>query len=282
MYSVMYKGDNGIEVLLGKDGGMVCDVSLGDGMPVEMSITQGFSQLGESVQGQSVGGKTITVKGVIFNSVPAIKRLLRDAFAPFSKGYLIFENKYKIRVYVKSTPAFSTVKDDGRFSMQLFAPNPFFYSLTEFSEIVGKIEPRFSFPVNYADPHIFGETSTKRDLLLNNNGNVPAPYSLELTSISGSTNPVFTNLNTFEFLKLNGVLEIGDKVKIYRSEDGILQAELNRDGELLDILSWIDEESTFYSLNVGENLVAINDEGGGLGLMARISFNPAVTAVYES
>ena len=282
MYSVMYKGDNGIEVLLGKDGGMVCDVSLGDGMPVEMSITQGFSQLGESVQGQSVGGKTITVKGVIFNSVPSRKRLLRDVFAPFSKGYLIFENKYKIRVYVKSTPAFSTVKDDGRFSMQLFAPNPFFYSLTEFSEIVGKIEPRFSFPVNYADPHIFGETSTKRDLLLNNNGNVSAPYSLELTSISGSTNPVFTNLNTFEFLKLNGVLEIGDKVKIYRSEDGILQAELNRDGELLDILSWIDEKSTFYSLNVGENLVAINDEGGGLGLMARISFNPAVTAVYES
>lgn len=282
MYSVTYKSDSGKEILLGKDGGMVCDVNLGDGLSVDMSITQGFLQVGESVQGQSIGGKTIKIKGVIFESIYARKQALRDIFTPFSAGYLIFEEKYKIRVHVKSTPTFSPRKEDGRFTMQLFAPMPFFYSIFERSELVGKVEPRFSFPVNYAETHLFGEISSKRDLSLNNDGNVLVPYVLELNSITGSTNPVFSNLNTFEFLKLNGVLEIGESVKIYRNEDGILRADLTRGGEVIDILSWIDEASNFYNLNVGENLVAINDEGGGLGLMARISFNPAVTAVYES
>lgn len=282
MYSVKYKGDNGKEIVLGKDGGIVCDVNFGEGLTVNMSLAQGFKQIGESVQGESVGGKMIKVKGVIFNDVRTRKVLMRDVFAPFTAGYLIFENRYKIRVHVKSTPAFSTNKTDGRFMLQLFAPDPFFYSLTEKSEIVGEIEPKFSFPINYAEPHMFGDTSMKRDLLLNNTGNVPVPYSLELTSISGSLNPVLTNLRTFEFLKINGLLGIGDKIKIYRNEDGILRADLIHDGDTSDILSWVDESSTFYSLDAGENLVAINDEGGGFGLMARISFSPAVSAVYES
>lgn len=282
MYSVKYKGDNGKEIVLGKDGGIVCDVNFGEGLVVNMSLTQGFKQVGESVQGKSVGGRTIKVKGVVFNDVRTRKELMRDVFAPFTAGYLIFENKYKIRVHVKSTPSFSTNKMDGRFMLQLFAPDPFFYSLTEQSEFVGEVEPRFSFPINYAKPHVFGETSPRRDLLLNNTGNVPVPYSLELTSISGSTNPVLTNLSTFEFLKINGSLGIDDKIKIYRNEDGNLRADLIHDGETTDILSWIDEGSNFYSLNPGENPVAINDEGGGLGLMTRISFNPAVSAVYES
>lgn len=281
MYSVKYKGDNGKEIVLGRDGGIVCDVNFGEGLTVNMSLAQGFKQIGESVQGKSVGGKTIKINGVIFNDVHTRKELIRDVFAPFTAGYLIFENKYKIRVHVKSTPSFSTNKMDGRFMLQLFAADPFFYSLMEKSELVGEIEPKFSFPVNYAEPHMFGDISTKRDLLLNNTGNVPVFYSLELTSISGSLNPVLTNLRTFEFLKINGSLDIGDKVKVYRNEDGILRAELIHDGDTTDILSWIDEASTFYSLNAGENLVAINDEGGGLGLMARISFNPAVSAVYE-
>lgn len=282
MYSVTYRSDNGKEILLGKDGGMVCDVNLGNGISVDMSLMQGFSQIGQSVEGKSVGGKTINIKGVIYNSVYAKKQALRDIFAPLSAGYLFFEDKYKIRVHVKATPTFSTKRDDGRFTMQLFAPDPFFYSIDEKSELIGKTEPKFSFPVNYAEPHLFGETSKERSLVLNNNGNVPAPYSLELVSMTDSLNPVLSNLNTFEVLKINGNLELGDRVHIHRNENGLLRAELTRGDETIDILSWIDESSNFYALNVGENLVAINDEGGGLGLMARISFNPAVTAVYES
>lgn len=282
MYSVTYRSDNGKEILLGKDGGMVCDVNLGDGMSVDMSLMQGFSQIGESVQGKSIGGKTINIKGAIYNSVYAKKQALRDIFAPLSAGYLFFEDKYKIRVHVKATPTFSTKRDDGRFTMQLFAPDPFFYSIDEKSELIGKTEPKFSFPVNYSEPHLFGETSKERSLALNNNGNVPVPYSLELVIMAGSLNPILSNLNTFETLKINGNLEVGDRVHVHRDKNGLLRAELTRGDETIDILSWIDETSNFYALNVGENLIAINDEGGGLGLMARISFSPAVTAVYES
>lgn len=282
MYSVKYKGDDGKEIIFGTNGDMVCDVSVADGVSVNLTTAQGFSQVGETVQGRSVGGKPINVKGVIFRNVQNVKRALLNALTPFSSGTLFFDDKYKIRVVVKNSPSFSPVKDNGKFSMQFFAPFPFFYSVDERSEIVGRIIPLFSFPANYGTPHKFGERESSTYLLLENEGDVNVPYSVTLECTGASTNPTITNLHTFEFLKLNGSLQSGDVVNISRNEDEVLTAILTRNDEHIDIISWIDEKSAFFELNVGDNMISINDDEGGVGLLGRISYNPAVVAVYES
>lgn len=282
MYSIKYKGDDGKEVLFDANAGIVCDMNVGDGMSVNLSTSQGFSQVGETVQSRSVGGKIIDVKGTIFRDVQNVKRKMINSLTPFSSGTLFFEGTHKIRVVVKTSPSFSPVKNNGKFSMQFFAPFPFFYSVEGKTEVLGKIVPLFSFPVNYGTTHTFGRRERSTYMLLENEGDVKVPYSVVLECTGASTNPTITNLHTFEFLKLNGSLEDGDVVTISRNKDEILTATLTRDGQGLDIISWIDENSTFFELNVGDNMVSINDDEGGTGLLGRISYNPAVVAVYES
>lgn len=282
MYSVKFKSDDGKDFIFGKDGNIVFDMDLGEGIASNLYTTQGFSQVGETVQGRSVGGRTINVKGAIFGNIQNGKSRLRSVFTPFSSGTLFFENQYKTRVFVKQSPSFSPVKNNGKFSMQFFAPFPFFYSVEEKTEVFGKIVPLFSFPVNYGTTHTFGRREKSTYMLLENEGDVKVPYSVVLECTGASTNPIITNLHTFEFLKLNGSLENGDVVTISRNKDEVLTATLTRDGQNIDVISWIDEMSTFFELSVGDNMVAINDDEGGAGLLGRISYSPAVVAVYES
>lgn len=282
MYKAVFESERGEKYIFGTDGSTVFDMDVGNGVSIDIGTSQGFQQVGETVESQSTEGRPINVKGVIYGSVNELKRKMRRVFAPFVRGKLIVEDKYYANVYVKNTPTFSPKSGDGRFSMQLFAPYPFFYSVDEKSSEIGRIEPMFHFPVDYSVPHMFGVKSNEKYNNIINSGDVNVPFKIFITATGTSDNPVVTNLETLEFLKLNGSLSIGDTVSIYRDSQGVLRAELNRDGEVVDIISWIDEESTLFELNVGDNLISFSDDEDGENLMARFSYNPAVVAVYES
>lgn len=281
MYSAIFEADNGQKYVFGKDGETVFDMDLGSGISVDVGTSQGFSQVGETVESMTVGGRTITVHGAIFGNVQSRKKIMRKVFAPFVWGKLIFEGKYYIRVCVKDTPTFSPIKDDGRFTMLLYAPFPFFYSVDDAYYNIGEISPMFSFPVNYATPHKFGERGTEKYTNVYNNGDIAVPFNVYMETFGTSVNPLIVNLDTQEYLKLNGTLTVGDVANIYRDNNNILRAELTAGGEVTDILSWIDDGSTLFQLNPGDNIIAFDDDGGGSSLTVKFTFSPAVVAVYE-
>ena len=283
MYSARFESDNGLTFVFGKNGGNVFDMDLGSGVSVDIGTSQGFSQIGETVETLAVNSRTITVTGVLFRDIDNQKKNMRKIFAPFVAGKLIFEDGHYTRVYVQDPPSFSSVKQDGRFTMQLFAPFPYFYGQNERFVEIGRIEPMFSFPVNYAEPHSFGKLSEGRFSTKYNDSDVKVPYCF-LIGINGiSTNPTVTNLLTFEFLKINGAFSSGYVIDVFRDENNVLRANLtDSDGNVTDIISMIDDESTFYELSVGDNLDSINDDEGGVGMNAKVSFKPVVVALYES
>ena len=166
--------------------------------------------------------------------------------------------------------------------MQFFAPFPFFFSVNSQFYEIGSIRPMFAFPVNYANPHRFGEKSDSKYKNILNDGDVKVPFSIYLKSSGTSSNIVVANLETLQTLKINGTLNAGDYVNIYRDNENILRAELTSDGVTSDIISWIDESSDLFELEVGDNLISANDDEGGASLTAKITFNPAVVALYES
>ena len=114
-----------------------------------------------------------------------------------------------------------------------------------------------------------------------NEGDVSVPFSVYIRSSGVSTNVILRNLETLKYLRLNGSLSIGDSVKVYRDEKNILRAELTRDGETVDIISWIDDGSDLFELDQGTNIITFNDDENGANLDVTITFNPAVVAVYE-
>ena len=281
MYNVVFENDNGSKYYFGVNGNTVFDMDLGNGVPVNIGTSQGFSQIGETMQSRAVSGRTISVNGAVYGNVQERKKSMRKIISPFSCGRLIFDGEYYTRVCVKNAPTFSTVKNDGRFYLQFFAPFPFFYNINSQFVEIGAIKPMFMFPINYANPHKFGERAVARYKNILNDGDVKVPFSIYLHSSGTSTNIVIANLGTFKTLKLNGTLNSGDFVNIYRDDDNVLRAELTSDGVTSDIISWIDESSELLELEVGDNLISANDDEGGLSLTAKITFSPAVVALYE-
>lgn len=282
MYNVAFVADNGEKYSFGKSGSTMFDMDLGSGMSVSLGTSQGFSQIGETVRTQRVSGRTINVNGVVYGDVVERKKTMRKIFSPFASGKLIFENTHYTRVYVKAAPSFSSVKNDGRFTMQFYAPYPFFREIDTKGVDIGVTTPMFSFPINYSVEHQFGSRSLEKYININNPGDVSVSFDLLLKSTGTSENIEIQNLSTNEVLKINGVLTAGETITIYRDSSNVLRAELQSGGVITDILSRIDESSTFFELIAGDNLILATDDENGLELEARFNYNPAVVALYES
>ena len=282
MFEVVFEADNGKKFVFGRNGNNYFGMSIGNGIEVNLGTSQGYSQVGETVETQNVGGRTIDVTGEMYGNIVERKNAIRNVCAPFTSGRLVFRKTHYIRVYVKAAPSFSAARNNGLFMMQFFAPFPFFYEVNEESHTIGTITPQFRFPVNYGIVHRFGSKSAARYTNIINSGDVRVPFRLHLLSSGTCTNVTVTNLKTYAFLKLNGILNAGDSVDIYRDNDNVIRAELTSHGMVSDIISWIDEKSTLFELEVGDNLISANDDEGGVALTARFTFNPAVGALYET
>lgn len=223
MFSVIFENDNGKKFAFGKNGGNWFGMNIGEGMEIALGRSQGFSQIGDTVETQSVEGRIIDVTGQFFGDIVGGKNRLRNVCAPLTTGRLIFQGTHFIRVWVKAAPSFSAVKRNGLFKMQFYAPFPFFSELEERCHTIGGTVPGFRFPVNYARPHRFGTRDNKRYINIFNPGDVRVPFRLTIRTEGTSTNAVVTNLATFAFLKINGRLTVGEYVTIFRDAGNVLR-----------------------------------------------------------
>ena len=279
---MIFEADNGKKFVFGRNGNNYFGMSIGDGMDVSLGTSQGFSQVGQTVENQSVGGRSIDVTGEMYGNITERKNALRAACPPLTSGKLVFQKNHYIRVYVKKAPSFSAKLGNGLFKMQFYAPFPYYRDVNEKLYFIGLIVPQFRFPVNYSTPHRFGTRSDERYTNVANDGDVQVPFRLYLRSSGTCTNITITNLNTFAYLKLNGVLNYNESIQVYRDDENVLRVELTADGVTTDILSWVDEGSTLFELAPGDNPISASDDEGGVSLTARFTFNPAVAALYES
>ena len=282
MANVIFAADNGKKFVFGRGGSNYFGMSIGNGVDVALGLSQGFSQVGQTVQTQSVGGRSIDVKGEMYGDVEERKNALRSVCAPMTAGKLIFWDEYFIRVVVKAAPSFSAKKGVGIFQMQFFAPFPYFSTVAEKAYSIGSVTKEFRFPINYSTPHRFGTRSTAKATDARNDGDVPVAFRLDIQANGTCSNVRVTNLKTLAFLKINGELNLGDRVAVYRDADNAVRAELTRDGVTSDIIAWIDDDSTLFDLAAGENLLAATDDNGGGNLSVQFTFHPARAVLYET
>lgn len=282
MFEVIFEADNGKKFTFGRSGSNYFGMSIGNGMDVVLGTSQGFSQIGETVQTQSVGGRVIDVTGEMYGDIEGRKDALRNVCAPMTAGRLVFRKEYFIRVYVKAAPSFSAKRGNGLFKMQFFAPFPYYSTVAEKAYSIGQITKQFRFPINYSTPHRFGTRSAAKATNVHNEGDVPVAFRLDIRADGTCNNVTVTNLKTMAFLRITGELILGDRVAVYRDADNAVRAELTSGGITTDILSRIDEESTLFDLAAGENLLAATDDEGGRNLFVQFSFHPARAALYET
>lgn len=281
MYYAKFINSKGDIFNFGYRDGNIFDIDGLTGHDMNVAFSQGFNQIGGTVERISVGSHIFEIKGKLLNQIVTQKEKMLSVFAPFESGKLVFEDKYFLDCVVYKTPIIAVGEKNPKFEMVLCAPYPFWQKITANNLIVGSYEPAFSFPVNYGEPHVFGIKNPNAFINAYNDGQIDTYYRLEFRTQTTTVNPSIINVNTQEFLKLNTTIYQGEKFVIYRNS-GRLLVEKENDGIITDVFSLLDEDSDLLFMHVGDNIIRAFADEGEDQLITTITFNSAVVGVYES
>lgn len=271
MYSARIETDAGKVFNFGHEYGSVFDITPLTGADVDIATSQGFQQIGETVENQSVGGVTRTIRGVFFQSAASLSRQMLNTLAIFTTGKLYFGDGYYCDIVIKKTPVISTEKN-GRivFMLLVFCSTPFWLKSEVNAYNVGGIEAAFHFPVIY-DKHTFSKHSEGAFVNAYNGGITQSEFSVAFSTSSVVRNFGIIDVNTLKFIKLNMEIESGTIVTVYR-KGGKLFIEKQNGDTVIDAFSALDENSDLFSITSGDNIIRVLADEGERDLQAIISF----------
>lgn len=215
----------------------------------------------------------VNMKADSRDELNALRQQISSIFNPkLGKGVLVYSNgltEREIEVTVDGSPVFPVGDAKGKWFQRtvinLIAPDPYWrdifaenYKLEDF---VGNFRFKFHFPVRFA---------TRGDSrLLMNKGDVPTPIVVEFRG--AAVNPKITNVSTGEFIRVNRTIPPGYKLVLDTSFGNKRVEIVAPDGVVENAFHYIDLDSTFFSLDVGETKFGFITEGG----------NPEVYVEYK-
>lgn len=279
MYKARFERDDGKNFYFDREHGVIFDISPLSELDVTVATSQGFQQVGTTVENRSIGGVSRKISGTILGEANDAKRRMLNVFAPFASGRLVFNEKYYCNAVVKKTPALAVRSYDCAFTLMLYCAGPYWLKLKESGYVLGGYTPAFSFPVNYATPHCFGIRNLSAFTNCRNSGDVDALYSVEFGALADVTDYGITNVYTLETMRFHDTLKYGEKMRVYRSA-GRLYVEKDTADGTVDAFETLDESSNLFYMHPGDNV--IKPEGDSAeNLVVSIRFSDAYTGVYD-
>jgi Phage tail protein len=208
------------------------------------------------------------------------RQYLASVFNPkLGPGKLRYENGETVReieAVPDAVPTFPSGKGNRLPKLQkalinLICPNPYWKS-PEITE-EPTFEPLFQFPFE----GVF-EIGIQRDKrIIVNDGDAPAPLYIEF--YGPAVNPIIINRTTGEFIKVNQTLGENEIMKIDTTPGRKSVCFIQPDGTERNVFNWIDLESTFFQLVVGENEIEYSADSDIQGAIVNISYRKLYNAV---
>jgi hypothetical protein len=208
------------------------------------------------------------------------RQYLASVFNPkLGQGILRYENGEVVRE-IEAVPDGVPVFPSGRESrgpffqkalVNLLCPNPFWKS-TEITE-----EPTFESLFQFPFEGVF-EIGIQRDKrIIVNDGDAPAPLYIEF--YGPAVNPIIINRTTGEFIKVNQTLGENEIMEIDTTPGKKSVYFVQPDGTKRNVFNWIDLESNFFQLVVGENEIEYSADSDIQGAIVNISYRKLYNAV---
>lgn len=266
-------------------------IELTNRMPFLLESVEGKGDVSANVQMQSApfqDGSTFidtTLETRVFELIVNIKTNSRDELNAFKQqissifnprlglGKLIYSNgnvKREIEVVSTSVPVFPTGEAKGKWFQRtvinLVAPNPYWQGLEIENHKLEDFVGSFKFPFHL--PMRFSSRGDSRVLF--NSGDVPTPIQVEFRGVA--VNPKITNMETGEFIRVNRTIEEGYKLIINTAFGNKRVEIIAPDGTVTNAFHYIDLDSTFFSLDVGNTKIGFIADGG----------NPEVYVTYKN
>ena len=282
MYDLTFESKTGKNLILNYENDIIIRRITGaNGINLTLGLSQGYQQIGRSVISAAIGGMTLTIDGYILDGNTQRKKELLQAFAPFSSGRLWWEGRYFVDVVVQSSPTISQTRHS-TFSFRLYAETPYWSEKDKVTSVSGNVAPEFRFPINYSTPHRFGTKNPLKSYNIVNSGDVEALFDVEISGLEDIENPKIVNKKTGKFLLFNGDISVGERLVFSQTQKNIEVKKKHLDGSETNAFDMLDDFSSFFSLDVGDNIVDIEADSGKDAMEVSISFYPLLSGVLAN
>lgn len=219
----------------------------------------------------------IPIEVVILENLLLNRQIISKVINPkLGEGLLIYENdmvRREILAIPEHVPKFDDVRPRlGQNAVISFrCPNPYWKSEAVTEEPI--FESLFEFPFE-GDV----EMGIQRDQrIIFNDGDVESPIRVEF--FGPALNPRITNHTTGEYIKVKQELLEGERMILDTSDDNMSVYFINSLGEERNVFNWIDLNSTFFKLVIGENDIEYNADSNIQGTIVNIIYNKLYNGV---
>ena len=242
-----YINSRGERLELGVDSVYHCNISKDvegiSGVTSVIYSTNSMGQHGDTYVGQRIEARDIDVVGHINTRDKAqaleLRRRMLKIFNPELSATLVYEYggfKRVIDCRAYGEPKILKKEVLYEFDLQIECLNPFWRE----------------------------EEETKED--------IARGMRIRFTALGTVSNPILLNVDTEEFIQINATMKTGDVIEI-NTKYGSKGAKLIRDGVETDYFRYIDVDSTFMQLAIGDNMFRYDAASGVNSLEVSIFYS---------
>ncbi len=284
---LIYTNERGESIELSTESVYHCNVSKDvDGIAGVTNVvysTNSMGQHGDTYVGQRIEARDIDILGHINTrdkqQAYQLRRQMLKVFNPELGGTLAYEYggfKRVINCRIHGEPKVERKSVLLEFALQLDCLNPFWREEDEEKEDIASWVPAWEFPceIEQDNPQsmIYGYRAESVIVDCYNEGDVSTGMRIRFMALGTVTNPIILNVDTEEFIKLNVTMLTGDVIEI-NTKYGSKGATLTRDGQKTDYFRYVDVDSTFMQLAIGDNNFRYDAESGVNSMEVTIFYN---------
>ena len=230
-----------------------------------------MGQDGATFLGSRIESRDIEIVGHINSrgkeETHRLRRRMNSILNPQHRARLIYQLGNFQRVIdcnIVNAPIFIRGEILERFTIQLVCLNPFWREMHETRRDIGEWMGAMEFPYREPDdlPHgleipedgwEIGWREPSVFVVITNRGNVRAGMRVEFRAMGKVVTPHLFDVNTRDFMQFNLELRAGDVLTV-STGFGQKGVTLRRDGETTDAFRFLDPDSRYLQLAVGDNV----------------------------
>ncbi|MCL2461432.1 MAG: phage tail family protein [Defluviitaleaceae bacterium] len=243
-----------------------------DGASAEAMLLKSPYQRGQTWAGVNVDERIVTVEACLvtgsLEEEEECRRRLINTMNCLRGGKLIVYGDTFVKAFpdvgIISGPTFKDqdyTAPDGIlfFSFIAVVPGNFLEDFEQLSCDMVEVAPMFEFELEFAPDIIFGDM-TNGSACIVNDGDAEAPLIVEIPGPVKT--PSVTNLNTGEFIRVNTPILAGEVMTINTAFGKKSVTIRDQSGNERSAFNYIDLNSVFFQLGIGENYIKFLAEEG--------------------
>lgn len=287
-----YTNERGDSLVLGVNSVYHCNVSKDVSGLTEIDntlyTTNSMGQHGDTYVGMRINARTITASGYINERDKAraieLRRAALKILNPELKGTLTYTYKDFVKVIEcrVDAPEFYKKKVLTQYDLTFKCYNPFFKDEQETKEEIASWVAAWEFPTDIEqddkESMIFGYREESVIVDCYNKGDVKTGMRVVFSALGTIVNPVLLNVDTGEYIQINTTMQTGDLIEV-NTEYGNKGVTLTRDGNTVDYFRYLDVDSTFLQLAIGDNIYRYDAGSGVDNLEVSIYYKPEYLGV---